>query len=411
MYAFCGLPTCVATLPTFAATATATRYGTGFTRRARVARTTTGVTRRAIVSFSTRADRKAVASMSHTRNEVWLRAREASREDTKSKKPHTSSPETRTIIPTRRRITSRLIAAIAPVGVRTPRTSMRAAPSIATAGRSRGNRPMFRREIRTYVRRNTAVAAARAYVRATGPRDGPFLYARFATKSLRLADGSRTFPACLNTLSQFAASSGPRNGLPHGGRVSCVRGEKPNVFPWSPRIGRTRHPGGASVEHPDDAAVACPGAGERNQRRRVEFRDRRSPERSPGDPDGSERRPATEHGDDGRGRDVHLRRSAGLLRPRHRKSGLLRQRDHEPVPVRRHGDGPHGLLPRSHARGGQYAQPARRDVGLRPPDERGRPIPVDINDEREHGWHVGLSREHGPGVEHPAYKHGAFHSV
>src|SRR2546427_10123423 len=49
MNAFWGLPTSVATLPTFAAIATATRCGTGFTRKARVLRTTTGGTRRAIV--------------------------------------------------------------------------------------------------------------------------------------------------------------------------------------------------------------------------------------------------------------------------------------------------------------------------------------------------------------------------
>src|SRR5438445_7014243 len=59
MNAFCGLPTSVATLPTFAEIATATRYGIGFTRKARALRTTTGVTSNAIVSFRTTAeDRK-----------------------------------------------------------------------------------------------------------------------------------------------------------------------------------------------------------------------------------------------------------------------------------------------------------------------------------------------------------------
>src|SRR5947209_14856805 len=57
MNAFWGLPTSVATLPTFAAIATATRYGTGVTRNARVLRITTGVTSSAIVSFK---DRKSV---------------------------------------------------------------------------------------------------------------------------------------------------------------------------------------------------------------------------------------------------------------------------------------------------------------------------------------------------------------
>src|SRR5213594_1852869 len=89
MNAFWGLPTSVATLPTFAAMATATRYGTGFTRRARALRTTTGVTRRAIVSFRTRADRAAVATINQTRNETWVLARLAIREETRSKNPHT----------------------------------------------------------------------------------------------------------------------------------------------------------------------------------------------------------------------------------------------------------------------------------------------------------------------------------
>src|SRR2546426_750542 len=44
MNAFWGVPTSVATLPTVAAIATATRYGSGFTRKARVPRITTGVT-------------------------------------------------------------------------------------------------------------------------------------------------------------------------------------------------------------------------------------------------------------------------------------------------------------------------------------------------------------------------------
>jgi len=149
MNAFCGLPTSVATLPMFAAIATATRYGTGFTRSARVLRTTTGVTSSAIVSFRTSAERKAVAIMSHARKEAWLFARVAMRDETRSKKPHTSRPETRTIIPTSNRITSTLMAVIASSGVRTPKRSMSAPPSIATAGRSSGNRPTLRREIST----------------------------------------------------------------------------------------------------------------------------------------------------------------------------------------------------------------------------------------------------------------------
>src|SRR5213594_2635580 len=93
MNAFWGLPTSVATLPTFAAIATATRYGTGFTRNARVLRITTGVTSSAIVSFNTMADNAAVATMSHVRNETWLFARTAIRDETRSKNPHAASPE------------------------------------------------------------------------------------------------------------------------------------------------------------------------------------------------------------------------------------------------------------------------------------------------------------------------------
>src|SRR5438445_5564779 len=149
MNAFWGLPTSVATLPTFAAIATATRYGSGFTRRARVLRTTTGVTSSAIVSFRTIADNAAVATMSHARNEAWLFARTAIRDETRSKNPQTSSPETRSIMPTRSTMTSRLIARRAWAGVRTPSTSISAPPSIATAGRSMGNRRTVRYEMRT----------------------------------------------------------------------------------------------------------------------------------------------------------------------------------------------------------------------------------------------------------------------
>src|SRR5256712_2635613 len=162
MNAFWGLPTSVATLPTFAAIATATRYGSGFTRNARVLRTTTGVTSSAIVSFKTIADNAAVATMSQARNEVWLFARTAIRDETRSKNPQASSPETRSIMPTRSKITSRLIARSAWAGVRTPRTSISAPPSIATAGRSMGNRRTVRNEMRTYVTRKTKVAAASA---------------------------------------------------------------------------------------------------------------------------------------------------------------------------------------------------------------------------------------------------------
>src|SRR5712691_8209493 len=159
MNAFCGLPTSVATLPTFAEIATATRYGIGFTRSARALRTTTGVASNAIVSFRTTADNAAVVTMSQTRKEVCVFARAAIRDETRSKNPHASSPDTRTIMPTRSRITSRLIAAIASAGVRIPRTSMSAPPSMATAGRSIGNRRTFRREMRTYVTTKTTVAA------------------------------------------------------------------------------------------------------------------------------------------------------------------------------------------------------------------------------------------------------------
>src|SRR5437879_8949995 len=66
MNAFCGLPTSVATLPTFAEIATATRYGLGFTRKARALRATTGVTSNATVSSRTTADSAAVVTLSQT---------------------------------------------------------------------------------------------------------------------------------------------------------------------------------------------------------------------------------------------------------------------------------------------------------------------------------------------------------
>src|SRR2546422_4729864 len=99
--AFWGLPPSVATLPTFAAIAPATRYGSGFTRRARVLRTTTGVTSSAIVSFRTIADNAAVTTMSHARNAAWLFARTAIRDETRSKNRRPPAPKTRTTRPPR----------------------------------------------------------------------------------------------------------------------------------------------------------------------------------------------------------------------------------------------------------------------------------------------------------------------
>src|SRR2546428_506176 len=140
MNAFWGLPTSVATLPTFAAIATATRYGSGFTRKARVLRITTGVTSNAIVSFSTRADNAAVATMSHARNAAWFFARTAIRDETRSKNPQISSPDTSSIMPTRSTITSRLIARSASVGVRTP-SNPRARRVPRARARRRGSPP------------------------------------------------------------------------------------------------------------------------------------------------------------------------------------------------------------------------------------------------------------------------------
>src|SRR5256712_11145949 len=188
MNAFWGLPTSVATLPTFAAIATATRYGSGFTRNGRVLRITTGVTSNAIVSFSTRADNAAVATMSHARNAAWFFARTAIRDETRSKNPQISSPDTSSIMPTRSTITSRLIARSASVGVRTPSTSMNAPPSIATAGRSIGKRRTVRKEIRTYVTRKTTVAATRAYSAATSAADGAPHYGTLRGEASRTRD-------------------------------------------------------------------------------------------------------------------------------------------------------------------------------------------------------------------------------
>src|SRR5438445_5751168 len=167
----------------------------------------------AIVSFRTNAESPAVTTMSQTRNETWLFARDAMREETRSKKPHTSRPETRTIMPIRSKMTSRFTAARASPGVRTPKTSISAPPNIATAGRSSGNRPMFRSEIRTYVRRKTPVAATRAND-ATGAEDGLRRYGTFLEEN-----GSTVFPLRLNTVTQFAAFSGPPNRLRGGDRV------------------------------------------------------------------------------------------------------------------------------------------------------------------------------------------------
>src|SRR5438445_730752 len=175
----------------------------------------------AIVSFRTNAESPAVTTMSQTRNETWLFARDAMREETRSKKPHTSRPETRTIMPIRSKMTSRFTAARASLGVSTPKTSISAPPNIATAGLSSGNRPMFRSEIRTYVRRKIPVAATSANDNATGTADGPRRYGTLLEES-----GSTVFPLRLNTVTQFAAFSGPPNRLRGGpGRLICDRRE------------------------------------------------------------------------------------------------------------------------------------------------------------------------------------------
>jgi hypothetical protein len=55
---FCGLPVMVATLPTFDAVATATRYGTGGRPRRRAMCNTNGVMTRHTMSFTRNADNK-----------------------------------------------------------------------------------------------------------------------------------------------------------------------------------------------------------------------------------------------------------------------------------------------------------------------------------------------------------------
>ena len=55
---FCGLPVIVATLPIFAAMATARRYGIGFRRSRRVISSTSGVSTRHMVSFTKNAEKK-----------------------------------------------------------------------------------------------------------------------------------------------------------------------------------------------------------------------------------------------------------------------------------------------------------------------------------------------------------------
>ena len=120
MYAFCGFPISVATLPTFTAIPSPTRNGTGSSPIARHACTTIGVISRAIASFRTRALRTAAATMRPARSSVWVRARCATRCDTASKNPHASRPATRSIIPRRRTITSTLIALLLPSLVNWP---------------------------------------------------------------------------------------------------------------------------------------------------------------------------------------------------------------------------------------------------------------------------------------------------
>jgi histidyl-tRNA synthetase len=161
MKAFWGLPTAVATLPMLAASASATRNGTGFDFNSLHVLIMMGVKSNTTVSLSTSADRPPVTSIVSTRNVNWSFEYLIILSETHSKNPHSSRPATSVIMPTRRIIMSRLIASIACDGLTTPRRIMRAAPTRAAAGLSiliLGNLLM---DINAYVTRKTAKAIRR----------------------------------------------------------------------------------------------------------------------------------------------------------------------------------------------------------------------------------------------------------
>ncbi len=120
----------------FAAMASATRNGTGLDFRSLQVLMMMGVNSSTTVSLRTSADRVPVTTIVRTRNLNWFFEYLIILRETHSKNPHSSRPATSIIMPTRSRMMSMLMAAMASCGPTTPNRTMSPAPRSAAAGRS-----------------------------------------------------------------------------------------------------------------------------------------------------------------------------------------------------------------------------------------------------------------------------------
>ena len=103
MYAFCGFPMTVATLPMLAETNTAMRYGIGSHPAFWQHLMTAGVISRTTASLSTSAERTADSIITEPSSILPLTLHLMSSPAVMSKNPHTSSDATRSIMPSSRR--------------------------------------------------------------------------------------------------------------------------------------------------------------------------------------------------------------------------------------------------------------------------------------------------------------------
>src|SRR6266849_3871245 len=96
---FCGFPVRVATLPTFAAVTSATRYGTGGSASWRVASSTTGARTRHTTSLTKNAERTPEATTTAPSSARGVRARRSAHVITRRKKPERRRYAVTIIIP------------------------------------------------------------------------------------------------------------------------------------------------------------------------------------------------------------------------------------------------------------------------------------------------------------------------
>ena len=170
MSMFWGLPVRVATLPTLAAVARASRYGTGGSRSWRTTASTTGARTRQITSLTKSAERTPAARATTARSPSGPRAHRTAQCVTRWKKPESLRYAATTIMPKRSTSVLASTAATALSQGSTPATTITVAPMMATPVRSTrkpGSRPSARPR---YVPANATSATRRSQVSSGMPR-------------------------------------------------------------------------------------------------------------------------------------------------------------------------------------------------------------------------------------------------